>query len=93
VIGGGFVGRLAKVIIVIQLQRRSTMRSVRTRWASYVLCTAAAAITIGGATRPVRAGGTMSQDEKMKWFREAKFGLFMPEPGKASKSRASVNGS
>ncbi|MBP8304801.1 MAG: alpha-L-fucosidase [Phycisphaerae bacterium] len=37
----------------------------------------AAATAVGAVTRPVRAASPMSQDEKMKWFREAKFGLFI----------------
>ncbi len=53
------------------------MTSVKTRWTSCLLCIVAAAITVGTMTRPVRAAGTLSQDEKMKWFREAKFGLFI----------------
>jgi alpha-L-fucosidase len=53
------------------------MRSVRTRWTSCLLCVVAAALVAGVTTRPVRAAGPMSQDEKMKWFREAKFGLFI----------------
>jgi len=31
----------------------------------------------GHGDRPVRAASPTSQDEKMKWFREAKFGLFI----------------
>lgn len=53
------------------------MANVRIRWTRYVLCFSAAAIILGAVTRPVRAAGEMSQDEKMKWFREAKFGLFI----------------
>jgi alpha-L-fucosidase len=53
------------------------MTSVKTRRTSWLLCVAAAAIAVSGATRPVRAAGAMSQDQKMKWFREAKFGLFI----------------
>ncbi len=53
------------------------MTSVRTRWTSCLLFTMAMTIAVGVTTRPVRAAGTMSQDEKMKWFHEAKFGLFI----------------
>ncbi len=53
------------------------MTSVRTRWTSCLLCVVAAAASVGVATRPARAAGAPSQDEKMKWFREAKFGLFI----------------
>jgi alpha-L-fucosidase len=53
------------------------MISVKTRWTSWLLCVVAAAMVVSGAVRPARAGATMSQDEKMKWFREAKFGLFI----------------
>jgi alpha-L-fucosidase len=53
------------------------MTSVKTRWTLCLLGVAVAVITAGAATRPVRAAGPMSQDEKMKWFREAKFGLFI----------------
>jgi alpha-L-fucosidase len=53
------------------------MISVKTRWTSWLLRVMAAAMIISGAVQPVRAGDTMSQDQKMKWFREAKFGLFI----------------
>jgi alpha-L-fucosidase len=53
------------------------MASVKTRRASCLLCMAVAIVTAGSVTRAARAEGTMSQDEKMKWFREAKFGLFI----------------
>jgi len=53
------------------------MMCLRTRWTSCLLCVMAAATAVGAVTRPVRAASPMSQDEKMKWFREAKFGLFI----------------
>jgi alpha-L-fucosidase len=53
------------------------MASVKTRRTSWLLCVVAAAIIVSGEVRPVRAGAAMSQDQKMKWFREAKFGLFI----------------
>ncbi len=53
------------------------MTRLNARWTSCLLCAAAAVITLVAMTRPVRAAGQMSQDEKMKWFREAKFGLFI----------------
>jgi alpha-L-fucosidase len=53
------------------------MISVKTRWTSWLLWVMAAAMIVSGVVRPVRAGDTMSQDQKMKWFREAKFGLFI----------------
>jgi alpha-L-fucosidase len=57
--------------------RRQKMISVKTRWTSWLLWVMAAAMIVSGVVRPVRAGDTMSQDQKMKWFREAKFGLFI----------------
>lgn len=53
------------------------MKSAKIQRKSWLLCIAAALIAISGATRTVRAAGEMSQDQKMKWFREAKFGLFI----------------
>ena len=53
------------------------MKSVKTRRISWLLCVMGAVIVLGGTICPVRAAGTMTQDEKMKWFREAKFGLFI----------------
>jgi alpha-L-fucosidase len=54
------------------------MASIKTRWTSCLLGLVTAAVIVGAATRPVRAAaGPMSQDEKMQWFREAKFGLFI----------------
>jgi len=53
------------------------MTRISTRWTSCLLFAVAATITLGAMTRPVRAAGQISQDEKMKWFREAKFGLFI----------------
>ncbi len=53
------------------------MKSVKAQRTSWLLCVLAAAIAVSAATRTVRAAGEMSQDQKMKWFREAKFGLFI----------------
>ena len=51
--------------------------------------------------QPVRKDAPPSQDAKMKWFRDAKFGLFIhwglyaipPGSGRASRSPASASGS
>jgi alpha-L-fucosidase len=53
------------------------MKSVKTRLTSWLLCVAAAVITLNAVPRTIQAASSMSQDEKMKWFREAKFGLFI----------------
>jgi alpha-L-fucosidase len=53
------------------------MTSVKTRRTSWLLCVMAAAIALSAATRTVQAAGTMSHDQKMEWFRQAKFGLFI----------------
>ncbi len=52
------------------------MTNTRIRKTSHLLCGLAAAVIVGSATYPARAA-EMSQDEKMEWFREAKFGLFI----------------
>jgi len=52
------------------------MTSAKIRGLSLLFC-AVSAIVVLAAICPVRAAGPVSQDEKMKWFREAKFGLFI----------------
>jgi alpha-L-fucosidase len=53
------------------------MKSVKTRWTSWLLCVTAATIALCAIPRTLQAASPMSKDEKMKWFREAKFGLFI----------------
>jgi len=53
------------------------MKSVKTRQMSWLLCIATAAIALSALPCIVQAANSMSQDQKMKWFREAKFGLFI----------------
>jgi alpha-L-fucosidase len=53
------------------------MKNVKSRWTPWLVCVATAAIVLSALPCTVQAAGTMSQDQKMKWFREAKFGLFI----------------
>ena len=53
------------------------MTGFKTRWIPWLLCVAVVVMVFSVATPAVRAAGEMSQDQKMKWFREAKFGLFI----------------
>jgi alpha-L-fucosidase len=53
------------------------MANVKTKWTSWLLCVAAATITLSALPCTAQVAGSMSQDQKMKWFREAKFGLFI----------------